>query len=288
MKKTMLLLTVLALLACLAACKDSDMPRRPFDGDAQPDDGYLSIAPATELPVEVPAETIMPTEPMPTEGPAIRILSVEDQTALIAANYPLWVKSDPVVPYSFTVMDLDHNGRLEVISSVCMGTGFFSTNEIWEVNEMYDGLVLCTGRQDENESCSDLTTGPWTVIEKDGAYYYIVTDFIRNGYAFNAEDLRLMQLVDGQIVETLLAYRTTEVDGDYNETTQYFAADDTPITAEEYQAIHENGTFGGDVHKFMVGWTTLYADDIELMDELAWQAVLTELWYVNEAGGGPF
>lgn len=285
MKKTMLLLTVLALLACLAACKDSDMPRRPFDGDARPDDGYQSISPSTEPMAEVPAETFLPTEPMPTEGPALRL---EDQIALIAANYPLWVKSDPVVPYSFTVTDLDHNGRLEIISSVCMGTGFFSTNEIWEVNEKYDGLVLCTGEQDGNGSYSDLTTGPWTVIEKDGAYYYIVRDNVRNGYAFNAEDLRLMQLVDGQIIETLLAYRTTEVDGDYNETTQYFTADDTPITAEEYQAIHENGTFGGNAYSFMVGWTTLYADDIERMDEYEWQAVLTELWYVNEAGGGPF
>lgn len=285
MKKTMLLLTVLALLACLAGCKESDVPRRPFDGDARPDDGYQSISPATEPMVEAPAETIVPTEPMPTEGPALRL---EDQIALIAANYPLWVKSDPVVPYSFTVMDLDHNGRLEIISSVCMGTGYFSTNEIWEVNEKYDGLVLCTGEQDGDGSYSDLTSGPWTVIEKDGAYYYIVTDSIRNGYAFNAEDLRLMQLVDGQIIETLLAYRTTEVDADYNETTQYFTADDTPITEEEYQAIHENGTFGGNVHKFMVGWTTLYADDLEVMDELAWQVVLTEIWDMNEAGGGPF
>ena len=145
----------------------------------------------------------------------------------------------------------------------------------------------CTGEQDGDGSYSDLTTGPWTVIEKDGAYYYIVRDNVRNGYAFNAEDLRLMQLVDGQIIETLLAYRTTEVDGDYNETTQFFTADDTPITAEEYQAIHENGTFGGNAYSFMVGWTTLYADDIERMDEYEWQAVLTELWYVNEAGGGP-
>ena len=183
MKKTMLLLTVLALLACLAACKDSDMPRRPFDGDVQPDDGYLSFAPATEPMVEAPAETFLPTEPMPTEGPALRL---EDQIALIAANYPLWVKSDPVVPYSFTVTDLDHNGRLEIISSVCMGTGYFSTNEIWEVNEKYDGLVLCTGEQDGDGSYSDLTTGPWTVIEKGGAYYYIVRDNVRNGYAFNA------------------------------------------------------------------------------------------------------
>ena len=94
--------------------------------------------------------------------------------------------------------------------------------------------------------------------------------------------------IEGQIIETLLAYRTTEVDGEYNETTQYFTADDTPITAEEYQAIHENGTFGGDVYQFMVDWTILYADDIEQMDEYEWQAVLTELWDVNEAGGGPF
>ena len=49
---------------------------------------------------------------------------VNDQLDLIAANADLWKQDVEFGLWGFTVTDLDHNGRLEIISASVQGTGF--------------------------------------------------------------------------------------------------------------------------------------------------------------------
>ena len=68
---------------------------------------------------------------------------IEKQLNLIMNNKNLWYKDTEFEKYSYAVTDLDKNGRIEIISSVCQGTGIYTYTEIYEVNESMDDLKLC-------------------------------------------------------------------------------------------------------------------------------------------------
>ena len=272
MKKLLLLLALAALILSLAACRGEGknlfqlLPDELGTEDSSTTEPTVTEETMTEAPT-----TEAPTEPTPE-------VSYADQIALLAANDSQWVKTDPAIPYSFAVTDLDRNGRLEIITSICMGTGIFSENEIWEVNETFDGVVRCETDFDEYYSESDLISEEMKVYERGGDYYYIVSDYIRNGYAFHAEETRSMCLKDGAYRETLLAYRVTEVSDDYEETTTYYNADGEVISEAEYTMMSEMRFLDAKPYTATLGWISFYEYEIEVMYTLAWESVLSESW----------
>ena len=286
MKKLLLILTLAALTLSLAACQGEGKRLFSFLPDELgKEESSTTEAPTTEettteaTTIEIPI-TEVPTEPMPD-------MPYEDQIALLAVNAQQWVKTDPTIPYSFAVTDLDRNGRLEIITSICMGTGIFSENDIWEINETFDGVVQCKSDFDEYYSQSDLAFGDMRAFERGGDYYYIVTDYIRSGYAYNAEETRSLCLKNGAYSETLLAYRVTEVSVDYEETTSYYNADGEVISEEEYSMMPEMYFLDARPYTATLGWISFYENEIEVMDTLAWESVLTASWQsfgLTEAG----
>ena len=272
MKKLLLILTLAAMTLSLAACREDGKNIFPFLPDALgKEESSTTETPTTEETTTEAPTTEAPTEPTPE-------VPYADQIALLAANDAQWVKTDPAVPYSFAVTDLDRNGRLEIITSICMGTGFFSENEIWEVNGTFDGVVRCETDFDEYYSESDLFSGDMKAFERGGDYYYIVTDYIRNGYAYHAEETRSMCLKDGAYSETLLAYRVTEVSEDYEETTTYYNADDEVISEAEFSMMSEMCFPDARPYTATLSWVSFYEYEIEVMDTIAWESVLTESW----------
>ncbi len=132
-KKLLLVLTAAALLLSMTACSGI---RERIDGAA--------TEPSEEKPViSEQSDSASATEPAPA-------VDYDAQIAVLAANYALWVKNGEYDPYSYSVTDLDQNGRLEVIASACVGSGNFSYNDVWEVNEALDGLTQCATTIDES------------------------------------------------------------------------------------------------------------------------------------------
>ncbi|MGM9553924.1 MAG: hypothetical protein ACI3V2_06420 [Faecousia sp.] len=277
MKKLLLLLTLAALILSLAACQGEKQGIFPFLQEKLDKEESSTTEPTTteETTTEAPT-TEAPTTETPTE--LMPEMPYEDQIALLAVNAQQWVKTDPAIPYSFAVTDLDRNGRLEIITSICMGTGIFSENDIWEVNETFDGVIQCESDFDEYYSESDLAFGDMRAFERGGDYYYIVTDYIRNGYAYNAEETRSLCLKNGAYSETLLAYRVTEVSVDYEETTTYYNADGAVISEAEFETMPEVCFADARPYTATLGWYSFDEDEIEVMDTLAWESVLTESW----------
>ena len=286
MKKLLLILTLAALTLSLAACQGEGKRLFSFlpDGFGK-EESSTTEAPTTEettteaTTIEIPT-TEVPTEPMPD-------MPYEAQIALLAANAQQWVKSDPAIPYSFAVTDLDRNGRLEIITSVCMGTGIFTYTDIWEINETYDGVMRCETDFDEYYSQADIIDSGLTAFERGSVYYYIVTDYIRNGYTYHAAEMRSMCLKDGVYSETLLAYCVTEVSEDYEETTTYYDADGAVISEAEFETMPEMCFADARPYTATLGWYSFYEDELEVMDTLAWESVLAESWQsfgLTEAG----
>ena len=100
---------------------------------------------------------------------------------------------------AYTVTDLNHNGRLEIIFSDCQGTGAFSTTAIYEVSETYDSLERMSTKEDDNYDY----TGDFTNVnvntsrcdlvwyEVDGTYYYVVSDYTSAGWDWKGETFYL-------------------------------------------------------------------------------------------------
>ena len=66
--------------------------------------------------------------------------SAEAQLKLLAENFSSFQPSDAADPWSYTVTDLDHNGRLELIAASVQGAGRSTYVKAWEVNE--DGTSI--------------------------------------------------------------------------------------------------------------------------------------------------
>lgn len=134
------------------------------------------------------------------------------QLAVIAAGRDLWKQDVEYNNWGYTVTDLDHNGRYEIISCSVQGTGFYSYIQAFEVNEAGDGLTdLMADLKDRTDSSPDIMTDRVTFYSdpQSGQYYYIFNDMIRNGMAEYYENTRAVSVVDGKWTEMPLASKST-------------------------------------------------------------------------------
>lgn len=165
---------------------------------------------------------------------------VSDQLDLIAANADMWKQDIDFGQWGFTVTDLDHNGRLEIISASVQGTGFYTYITACEVNEQGDGFTELQGPSDERtDSAPDIMISTALVYyDKDAdRYYYIFDDYIRNGMAENYQNKRSVSITDGKWEETILAYKTTIFTDDEHYTMTCPDASGATITEDQYDNI---------------------------------------------------
>lgn len=94
------------------------------------------------------------------------------------------------LPASFAITDLNHNGRLEIILSSCVGTGCYSNSQFYEVTEDYSSLQrLDINGETVTDDIGDLmiprdgdqiTT--YNCYMLDGEYYYEIADYASDGW----------------------------------------------------------------------------------------------------------
>ncbi len=110
-------------------------------------------------------------------------ISLEDQLAVIARYANLWMQKeygDDLTQY-YAVTDLDHNGRLEIITtSGPQGSGAFSSNHYYQVSA--DGN--CLRQITASISDIDLLDRMQTVYidRKTNTYYYPASDYASGGF----------------------------------------------------------------------------------------------------------
>lgn len=264
-KKLLLALTAAALALSATGCAAI---RALIDGIATEPSEDKTVA-SEQLSTESEPES----EPEPT-------VDYDAQLALLAANYELWVSHDEYEPYSYTVTDLDQNGRLEVIVSACLGSGHFSYNDVWEVNEALDGVTQCTTTINEAMQ-PDLTFVTETTAyynELTGRYSYIFSDAMRNGAAEYLLTTMEVTLSDGALTASQLAGMLESYSPDTDESTVVYYTADVSLTEEQFLSIAD--TVFADCEKYHAAfdWATYTPDEIAAMDEAAWLSTLQTLW----------
>lgn len=191
---------------------------------------------------------------------------IEKQLDLILNNKNLWYKDMELEKYSYAVTDLDKNGRVEIVSSICQGTGMYTYTEIYEVNESMNGLNLCESNLLEYDSQADIIKNQFVVFYDitNNKYHYIFDDLTKNGPTEYYENKRDFCLSDGKINERYLVRKTTIYQDSVPNLT-YTDFNNNVINEEEYNNFENQ--FFSNFEKMIVNieWLTNYTE-IKLED----------------------
>ena len=183
------------------------------------------------------------------------------QIELICEEKDLWMQG---MEYAndverYTVTDLDGNGRLELIASNCGGTGHYTYSRFYEVNETYDGLVLCSTNFTEDSSQPDIMDngGVITVYEDEqGVRHYLFKDMIHDVSDYYYTSVAL-SLLEGKVITTPLAVNLVRYHAEEEYPSYIFMnGQNEEISQENYIRIIDD-TFKSGCQKYVVNWTWL-------------------------------
>jgi len=165
------------------------------------------------------------------QAPAKNNEDIESQLHLIADNYDLLYATafpEEINPSaSIAITDLNHNGRLEVIISSCVGSGAFSSTCFYEISEDYSSLVSLkyndepTLGQAGDFLLSDLYVDnqyDYTVYDcykKNDEYYYLIKDYMSQGWSEKYLAYYSYSIGEG-VTEDLIGVCMVYPDSDYD------------------------------------------------------------------------
>lgn len=181
------------------------------------------------------------------------------QLTVIYENRADWYTADLEMG-SYTVTDLDQNGKMEVLAAVCSGSGMYTYTDIWEVNG--DTLTKCTRLMDEYESQADTIVSETVAYAVDGGWEYIFYDTVRMGVMGYNCDLRGVNLRDGTITETTYASLGSMVDGE-QEVVEASMADGTALTEDEFYALKDH-LMETEKRQVSFRWINVYDGEFDL------------------------
>ena len=213
------------------------------------------------------------------EGEEIEV-NYEDQISLIIGNRDLWeIPSEEYYqPYSYAVTDLDQNGRLELIVSVCMGTGFYTYTDVWQVNEAFDALELCETDYEEYDSQADIITEQTKAYTDGDTIYYIFTDWTRSGWAWNGERKIAYWLSDGRIAEISIATYSQENFEDGSSVVVYQDMQSNDISEADYENAEAEMFADLDELDVAILWQMYEESEFNQMDDTALYDAFVASW----------
>lgn len=188
-----------------------------------------------------------------TAGPAS-----EEQANLIMAMSSVWMPADGQ-QWDYTITDLDHNGRSEVICASMQGTGLFTYVQAFELSP--DGSTLVPLTEDAYEGQPFPDIGSSTCVcyydASAGLYHYVFADFMRNGYAEQYVSYEALTLQAGAFTRQTLACRIALYDAEGKETLSFTDGFGAPISEEEFNTAADRAFAGMEKHEVVLKWNTV-------------------------------
>ena len=238
------LLLLCSLVLCACSAKPPETVQVPTPTPTQ--DIYAS----TPTPVPTPAPTPVPT---PTPMPEA------EQRALIERSRSTWEPNLDYETWFSAVTDLDHNGRLEILTASLQGSGLFTWVNVWEVNQDYTGLAHCPDNTGEGDAWPDIIKDTMTFY-RDGAsgrYTYVCEDFMRDGAAHYYTGLDSFSLENGQIDVKVLASKDELYSEDGSSTVRFADTNGAEITEEAFNSVEGTAFAGQEKGTLTLTWTQL-------------------------------
>ena len=163
------------------------------------------------------------------------------QLNLLYSNLNAVEQDETAATWCYTVTDLDHNGRLEIVAASIQGGGSNTVVKIWEVNEEQTDIVLSQINVPEGQSFPDI------IVDNVDTYYNAETDtwayIFYDNMTLNVNDVYSFKcsvtFQNGAASFTNLATQHTQVVNGF-QTTSYIDSNGVTISPEQYNAAGIN------------------------------------------------
>ena len=237
-------------------------------------EGRIKISFSLEGYTEVSAEKDVNSEPQEYDLGAIQMkkADLETQLKVIADNYSQWNRIDTgTIPRSsFTVTDINNNGRIEIIVSGTYGTGFVSENYVFEVNDDISGLIECSFTTENAPDIQDDESAEVYLV--NGNYMIACRDGNPHGTQENHVILQAMSLQNTDIVVDTLGSGSWFYSFDGSTKEEYYDKNGNSISKDEYEGLFDSTYSGYPKGEMKFKWVPLYGAESNL------QARLKESW----------
>ena len=183
-------------------------------------------------------------------------VDLEAQLQVFADHRSEWDinRTDSLPATSFTMADINNNGRLEVIVSGTTGTGIYSETYVFEVNEDATGLNRYSITDGTSPDIARMDSTEVYLVE--GNYKISCTNATAHGWESADFEKQSLSLNDtGIIIETLgIGHRLTVINGD--DELEYFDSDHNPISEAEFDSLYDSVYAGCPKGKMKFIWIT--------------------------------
>ncbi len=127
------------------------------------------------------------TDQTPTETTAapVKTLSAEEAVQIYLDNKDIWeTKTDDTTWYGYMFFDLNFDGTLELVAATNAGTGFYSDNKYYALDEETKTVKELTFPDKDEENQWDFTGGDYPKVYRNNEtnqLKYMVYDHVRAG-----------------------------------------------------------------------------------------------------------
>lgn len=183
--------------------------------------------------------------------------SVVQQQEIIVSLVDQWKPEEKTGSYTLT--DLDGNGRLEIIASTITKDEKVSKSRLWEINEEGNRLVEYEMPWTQEENQPDLivkSTAAYYDAEND-IRYYIFADETKAEDGSISESQTAIWLKDGVLQAELLVSCQKNYSGETEYTAVYTDADGNEITEEAYAAAAQERFADLEQQEAGFGWVSV-------------------------------
>ena len=183
-------------------------------------------------------------------------VDLEAQLQVFADHRSEWDinRTESLPATSFTMADINNNGRLEVIVSGTTGTGIYSETYVFEVNEDATGLNRYSITDGTSPDIARMDSTEVYLVE--GNYKISCYNTTAHGWESADFEKQSLSLNDtGIIIETLgIGHRRTVINGD--DELEYFDSDHNPISEAEFDSLYDSVYAGCPKGKMKFIWIT--------------------------------
>jgi len=208
-------------------------------------------------PTPTPAPTVTP---VPTVTPAPVPMTEAEQRVFIEHNRNTWLPQElQYETWYYAITDLDHNGRLEVLTASLQGTGLYTWVKVWEMNESCTGLVQCPDNTREGEAWPDIIKETLTSWHDpvSGRWSYVCEDYLRDGAARYYTAQQSFCLDHGRVELNTLASMEEVYTDESHSTKNYFDANGAAAAEQDYNSAVQRAFAGQEQGTLTLSWTQL-------------------------------
>lgn len=205
------------------------------------------------------------SNPVQEQAAVPSAMSPEEQIQRLFSNSSLWKQEEfnEYDPYYYTVTDLDHNGRVEILAAITQGTGIFTSGKVYEMAEGYQGIQDLTIDFDEETMLPEII-----VAFADGCYdpstdtyYYLFENVTRAGAAEHGLSKEILSIKDGKFSVIPLAWSYHEYDAETMKEYAEYSSPTGTITEAEFSRVFAD--FASDMERMRTAfdWFTFHEGD---------------------------